>query len=162
MTSKWRRCDVVTSHRRHYDVMCLLGIWPPLDPQYSKPWPPNFLNLPTPMILKMNSSRNYPDGESWSLGTETMPIDESTTHRAYSVPRRIKKFRRSNQIYRKQDDQSIAWWFQDSVVKMDKKKLINSFINKYWINRFVSQATLYSIKELYDWKVSSSNKTQST
>ena len=53
MTSKWRRCDVVTSHRRHYDVMCLLGIWPPLapPPQYSKPWPPNILNLPTPMIL---------------------------------------------------------------------------------------------------------------
>ena len=39
MTSKWRRCDVVTSHRRHYDVMCLP---PPLGP-------PNILNLPTPM-----------------------------------------------------------------------------------------------------------------
>ena len=37
MTSKWRRIDVVTSHCRRYDVMCLLGIWPPLAPQYSKP-----------------------------------------------------------------------------------------------------------------------------
>ena len=42
MTSKWRRCDVVTSHRRHFDVICLLGIWPPLAPQYSKPWPPQY------------------------------------------------------------------------------------------------------------------------
>ena len=49
MTSKGRRCDVVTSHRRHYDVMCLLGIGPPWPPQYSKPCPPNILNLPTPM-----------------------------------------------------------------------------------------------------------------
>ena len=40
MTSKWRRCDVVTSHRRPYDVMCLLEIWPP-----------NILNLPTPMTF---------------------------------------------------------------------------------------------------------------
>ena len=29
--------------------MCLLEISPPLAPQYSKPWPPNILNLPTPM-----------------------------------------------------------------------------------------------------------------
>ena len=28
----------MTSHGRHYDVMCLLGIWPP---QYSKPCPPH-------------------------------------------------------------------------------------------------------------------------
>ena len=54
MTSKWRRCDVVTSHRRRYNVVCLLGIWPILapHPQYSKPCPPpppNILNLPTPM-----------------------------------------------------------------------------------------------------------------
>ena len=52
MTSMRRhRCDVITSHR-HYDVMCLLGIWPPppWPPQYSKPCPPpNILNLPTPM-----------------------------------------------------------------------------------------------------------------
>ena len=34
--------------------MCLLGIWPPLaPPQYSKPWPPNILNLPTPMYLSI-------------------------------------------------------------------------------------------------------------
>ena len=25
MTSYWRRCDVTTSHRRHFDVMCPLG-----------------------------------------------------------------------------------------------------------------------------------------
>ena len=40
MTSMRRnnRCDVVTSHRRRYDVMCLLGIRPPpCPPQYSKP-----------------------------------------------------------------------------------------------------------------------------
>ena len=43
MTSKLRRCDVATSHRRQYDVMCLLGICPrPIilnlaPPQYSKP-----------------------------------------------------------------------------------------------------------------------------
>ena len=52
MTWKRRRCDVVTSHRHRYDVMCLLGICPPpppniytvpshniqtLAPQYSKP-----------------------------------------------------------------------------------------------------------------------------
>ena len=34
--------------RRHYDVMCLLGIWPPLPPPPPPP-PPNILNLPTPM-----------------------------------------------------------------------------------------------------------------
>ena len=38
-----RRIDVIN------DVMCLLGLWPPMAPQYSKPWPPNILNLPTPM-----------------------------------------------------------------------------------------------------------------
>ena len=38
LVGTWRRCDVVTSHRRHY-VICLLGIWPP---QYSKPWPPQY------------------------------------------------------------------------------------------------------------------------
>ena len=40
-----------------YDVMCLLGIWPPCPPppppQYAKPCPPppapNILNLPTPV-----------------------------------------------------------------------------------------------------------------
>ena len=59
MTSKWRRCDVVTSHRRHYDVMFLLGIWPPLGP------PPNILNLGPPQYSKPSyaydffSSRNY-------------------------------------------------------------------------------------------------------
>ena len=44
MTSNWRRCDVVTSHRRRYDVMCLLRIWPPLPPpaKYSNPWPPQY------------------------------------------------------------------------------------------------------------------------
>ena len=39
----------VTSHRRHYDVMCLLGICPPFPP----PPPPNILNLPTPMFNKL-------------------------------------------------------------------------------------------------------------
>ena len=29
--------------------MCLLGIWPPFGPQYSKPWTPNIQNLPMPM-----------------------------------------------------------------------------------------------------------------
>ena len=44
MTSKRRRCDVVMSHRRRYNVMCLLGISPfPLGPpKYSKPWPPQY------------------------------------------------------------------------------------------------------------------------
>ena len=51
MTSKGRRCDVITSHRRRYDVMYLLGICPP-PPQYSKPWPPIILNLPTPIYLE--------------------------------------------------------------------------------------------------------------
>ena len=46
LVGTWRRCDVITSHRRQYDVMCLLGICPPplgppnilnLGPQYSKP-----------------------------------------------------------------------------------------------------------------------------
>ena len=60
MTSKWRRCDVITSHRRHYDVMCLLGIWPPCPPPPPQiltlaPPPPNILNPPTPMIC---SERN--------------------------------------------------------------------------------------------------------
>ena len=31
------------------------------------------------VILKMNSFRKYSDGESWSLGTEAMPIVKSTT-----------------------------------------------------------------------------------
>ena len=58
-TSKWCRCDVVTSHRRHYDVMCLLGILPPLPPSPPPnilnlaPPPPNILSLPTPMILTL-------------------------------------------------------------------------------------------------------------
>ena len=31
------------SHRRRYDVTCLLGIRPPLPPpQYFKPWPPQY------------------------------------------------------------------------------------------------------------------------
>ena len=47
MTSKWRRCDVVTLHRRQYDVMCLMGICPPPPPP--PPPPPTVLNLPTPM-----------------------------------------------------------------------------------------------------------------
>ena len=70
MTSKFRRCDVVTSHRRRYDVMCLLGICPPLPPQYSKPCPlpplpPNILNLapfppppPPPNILNLLTPMN--------------------------------------------------------------------------------------------------------
>ena len=39
LVGTWRRNDV-TSHRRQYDVMGLLGICPPLAPQYSKPYPP--------------------------------------------------------------------------------------------------------------------------
>ena len=38
----WAHDVKMTSHRRHYDVMCLLGIWPP----------PNILNLPTPMLMR--------------------------------------------------------------------------------------------------------------
>ena len=56
-----RRIDVVTSHRRRYDVMCLLGIWPPpplapppAPPKILKPAPPNILNLPTPMLMMPN------------------------------------------------------------------------------------------------------------
>ena len=26
MASYWRLCDVITSHQRHFDVMCLLGV----------------------------------------------------------------------------------------------------------------------------------------
>ena len=39
-----RRIDVVTSHRRRYDVMCLVGICPPPPPPppNSKPWPPQY------------------------------------------------------------------------------------------------------------------------
>ena len=49
MMSKWRRCDIVVSHRRQSGVMCLLGIWLPLAPQ-----PPNILNLaPPPNILNL-------------------------------------------------------------------------------------------------------------
>ena len=50
MTSIWRRCDVITSHRRRYDVMCLLGICPPHCPP---PPPPNILNLSPPNILNL-------------------------------------------------------------------------------------------------------------
>ena len=53
MSSKWRRCDVTTSHRRQYVIMCLLGIWPPLPPPpniLNLPPLPNSLNLPTPML----------------------------------------------------------------------------------------------------------------
>ena len=34
--------------RRRYDVMCMLGIWPPCPPPPPPP-PPNILHLPTPM-----------------------------------------------------------------------------------------------------------------
>ena len=51
-----KRCmqfeHVIGALRRHYDVMCLLGIWPPLAPQYSYPCPPpppNIVNIPTPI-----------------------------------------------------------------------------------------------------------------
>ena len=60
MMSKWRWCDVVRSHRRHYDVMCMLGIWPPLGPPNILnlgPPPPNVLNLPTPMFFSLQSKR---------------------------------------------------------------------------------------------------------
>ena len=48
MTSKWSRCDVMTSHRRHYD---LCAWWEFLPPNILNlpPLPPNILNLPTPM-----------------------------------------------------------------------------------------------------------------
>ena len=44
----------MTSMRRHYDVMCLLGICPPPPlgpPNILNLGPPNILNLPTPMII---------------------------------------------------------------------------------------------------------------
>ena len=47
MTLKWRRCDVVTSLRRRYDVMCLLWIWAPFPPT-----PLNILNRPPPQYSK--------------------------------------------------------------------------------------------------------------
>ena len=55
MEPKWLWCDVITSHRRQYDVMCLLGIWPPLAPPPPPPIflsmvPHNILTLPTPMV----------------------------------------------------------------------------------------------------------------
>ena len=45
MTSMRRHYVASTSLRRHVPA----GNLPPLAPQYSKPWPPNILNLPTPM-----------------------------------------------------------------------------------------------------------------
>ena len=48
MTSMRRRYVASTSLRRHVPA----GNLAPLGPQYSKPWPPNSLNLPTPMHMK--------------------------------------------------------------------------------------------------------------
>ena len=55
MTSKRRRCDVVTSHRRQNDVMCLLGICPPPP----SPPPPNILNLAPPPPPPQYSKPSY-------------------------------------------------------------------------------------------------------
>ena len=52
MTSMRRRYVASTSLRCHVPTMNLA---PPLKSpphQYSKPWPPNILNLPTPMTMK--------------------------------------------------------------------------------------------------------------
>ena len=48
MMSMRRRYVASTSLRRHVPAGNLA---PPLAPQNSKPWPPNTLNLPTPMLL---------------------------------------------------------------------------------------------------------------
>ena len=50
-----RRNDVDATSLRRIDVVTTsCACWefgPPLAPQNSKPWPPNILNLPTPMLL---------------------------------------------------------------------------------------------------------------
>ena len=56
MTSMRRRYVASTSLRRHVPAGNLAPPCPPPFPQYSKPWPPNILNLPTPMCLLYGGS----------------------------------------------------------------------------------------------------------
>ena len=52
-----RRIDVVTTSCACWELgPPLAPPPPPPPPQYSKPWPPNILNLPTPMIT-LNTER---------------------------------------------------------------------------------------------------------
>ena len=52
LVGTWRRHDVDETWLRRIDISttsCACWEFAPLAPQYSKHWPPNSLNLPTPM-----------------------------------------------------------------------------------------------------------------
>ena len=66
MPSMRRRWVASTSVRRYVPA----GNVPPLAPQYSKPWPPDILNLPTPVSLidswEITIHRIIPSPDKWN------------------------------------------------------------------------------------------------
>ena len=84
MTSMRRRYVASTSLRRHVPAGNLAPLAPPPPPQCSKPcsppyfklWPPNILNLPTPML-------SYTATSLWILnqfkGNKSSTVDTSMT-----------------------------------------------------------------------------------
>ena len=64
-----RRYVASTSLRRHVPAGNLPPPPCPPTPQYSKPWPPNILNLPTPMS-KFNTFSAIPPREKLILSTQ--------------------------------------------------------------------------------------------
>ena len=61
----------MTSMQRRYDVMCLLGLWPPLgSPNSLNLGSPNILNLPTPMETAPNEHFGTISDKFWWLTAE--------------------------------------------------------------------------------------------